>query len=815
MRNSIIIFFLIHLCLQINAQAPNKFSFQAVVRNNADQLIKNQPVGVRMNIVQGSESENVVYQEIFNPNPTTNGNGLMTLLIGSGIAIQGSFSNIDWASGPYFIRTEVDPSSGTNYTLVSTSQLLSIPYALLAKNVENIPAIKLDQLNDVNSLAAQAGQVLKWNGTEWTAANDNAGGGSGPSYTPGPGISIDVNNVITNTGDLSATNEIQQLELTGNQLKLSGANTVTLPTGTTYTAGTGISLANNTITNTGDNDNNATNEIQQISLSGTVLTLSPNGGSVTLPSSGGGGGDNWGTQSVVNDNATISGNGTPANPMKLANQNATNGQVLKSNGNTWLPGADNDNQNLSIAGNQLSISNGNSVSIPPDGDGSATNEIQTLSISGQNLSLSNNGGTVTLPSPVGDNWGSQSVTVNSTLTGNGTAAIPLGVANNSINSNHIINGSIEPLDISTNGTTGANDPLVLKKLPGGSWNFDPETKYVGGNGIAIIPINSTPGSNKVVSITTTGAVENNVLTYKNGEWKPFANNNPWIVSGNDIYNSNSETVTIGGLPIAAPEFKLDLQGALRLAHGNGQAFGLEVESSGAMAIRANALSSSNTLIINDGGQVMIGTDAPSSGYLFKVAGKALISAGASFGDNVLPLLSNTTDLGSSTAKWDKLYVAQIEGSTSINGNFIPASVLNLLGNSSFKWAAVWSSTGTIQTSDRNLKKDIRNLSYGLKEVMAMKPVGWNWKDSRMPERNIGFIAQDIESIIPEAVVKPTQKDFAEYEAMKALGKEGEVPSYGMKYTELIPVLTKAIQEQQAMIEALKKEVENLKKLINK
>ncbi|MBK8746970.1 MAG: hypothetical protein IPM04_03670 [Saprospiraceae bacterium] len=149
------------------------------------------------------------------------------------------------------------------------------------------------------------------------------------------------------------------------------------------------------ITNTGDNDNNAANELQQITLSGTVLTLSQNGGSVTLPSSGGG--DNWGTQTAVSDGITLSGNGTSTNPIKLANQNAQNGQVLKSNGSTWIPGADNDQQTLAVSGQNLSISNGNSVAIPQDGDGSATNEIQTLSLSGANLTLSQNGGSVTLP----------------------------------------------------------------------------------------------------------------------------------------------------------------------------------------------------------------------------------------------------------------------------------------------------------------------------------------------------------------------------------------------------------------------------------
>jgi hypothetical protein len=138
---------------------------------------------------------------------------------------------------------------------------------------------------------ATNGQVLKWNGTTWQPANDDTGTG-GVVYTQGTGISISGNN-ISNTGDLSNTNEIQQLSINGSQLTITGTggNTVTLPTstsGTSYTAGTGISIANNIITNTGDNDNSATNEIQNLSISGNQLTITGTGGNtVTLPSSGG------------------------------------------------------------------------------------------------------------------------------------------------------------------------------------------------------------------------------------------------------------------------------------------------------------------------------------------------------------------------------------------------------------------------------------------------------------------------------------------------------------------------------------------------
>ena len=117
------------------AQAPEKFSFQAVVRNESNQLVNNSQVGVRVSILQGSTSGNALYVETHTA--TTNANGLMTVQIGGGNSQVGSFTNINWANGPWFLKTETDPNGGSNYTVVSVQQLLSVPYALYAKEAGN------------------------------------------------------------------------------------------------------------------------------------------------------------------------------------------------------------------------------------------------------------------------------------------------------------------------------------------------------------------------------------------------------------------------------------------------------------------------------------------------------------------------------------------------------------------------------------------------------------------------------------------------------------------------------------------------------
>jgi uncharacterized protein (TIGR02145 family) len=88
---------------------------------------------MQISILHGSANGTAVYTET--QTPTTNANGLVTIEIGTGTT-SNVFSTIDWSAGPYYIKTETDPASGTNYTITGTSQLLSVPYALHSKTAE-------------------------------------------------------------------------------------------------------------------------------------------------------------------------------------------------------------------------------------------------------------------------------------------------------------------------------------------------------------------------------------------------------------------------------------------------------------------------------------------------------------------------------------------------------------------------------------------------------------------------------------------------------------------------------------------------------
>ena len=117
------------------AQAPQKMSYQSVIRKTDGTLVAGTLVSIKTSILVGSTTGTASYVET--QTTTTNSNGLATIEIGGGIPVTGTFSGINWGAGSHFIKTEIDPTGGTNYTISGTSQLLSVPYALYAGSSQN------------------------------------------------------------------------------------------------------------------------------------------------------------------------------------------------------------------------------------------------------------------------------------------------------------------------------------------------------------------------------------------------------------------------------------------------------------------------------------------------------------------------------------------------------------------------------------------------------------------------------------------------------------------------------------------------------
>jgi uncharacterized protein (TIGR02145 family) len=189
------------------AQAPNKMSFQTVVRNSQGKLVLNKSIGVRLSILQSTSTGTAVYVETHTK--SSNANGLLTLEVGSGSVATGTFATIDWSQGPYFLQTEMDVNGGANYTISGVTEFVSVPYAMNSKNADNANSVK------TVANGANVGDMNYWNGTTWVPLNAGSEGqtltfcGGKPTWTIGgvcPGTITALNcSLATNNGTLTAT----------------------------------------------------------------------------------------------------------------------------------------------------------------------------------------------------------------------------------------------------------------------------------------------------------------------------------------------------------------------------------------------------------------------------------------------------------------------------------------------------------------------------------------------------------------------------------------------------------------------------------
>ena len=127
--------------------SSGKMSYQAVVRDASGKLMVNAPIGVSISIHLNSTNGDMVFSEVHQVN--SNENGLISLIVGGG-STSTTLDQIDWSSGDYYLKSRVDPNGGTNYTIESTTQLMSVPYALHSRSAERLTqAISFDDLVNV------------------------------------------------------------------------------------------------------------------------------------------------------------------------------------------------------------------------------------------------------------------------------------------------------------------------------------------------------------------------------------------------------------------------------------------------------------------------------------------------------------------------------------------------------------------------------------------------------------------------------------------------------------------------------------------
>ena len=215
-----IVLFLISV--SASAQSPDKMSYQAVLRNVDGTLMKDQAVSIQISILQSSATGTTVYQE--DHSPSTNLNGLVSLHIGTGNTTSGTFSAIDWSAGPYFLQTDIDPAGGTNYVISSTTELISVPFALYANKADSLVGGITETDPIFNSSVAKG--ITSSDTTYWNNKLDGYTE-TDPIFNSSVASGITTadtaawNNHLSADLDTDTTNEIQTISIANDSIKLS------------------------------------------------------------------------------------------------------------------------------------------------------------------------------------------------------------------------------------------------------------------------------------------------------------------------------------------------------------------------------------------------------------------------------------------------------------------------------------------------------------------------------------------------------------------------------------------------------------------
>ena len=160
MKNIFLAFSLL-FCFSLFSQAPEAFKYQSILRDINGAEISNQTVSLRISVHDNAPNGVIIYQE--SHQATTNNFGLFSLSVGLGNPLIGLFSAIDWGTNSKYIQIEADLTGGTNFTSFGTSELLSVPYALYAKNATSTPFPP----------GTAIGNTPFWDGTNWIVSSNN------------------------------------------------------------------------------------------------------------------------------------------------------------------------------------------------------------------------------------------------------------------------------------------------------------------------------------------------------------------------------------------------------------------------------------------------------------------------------------------------------------------------------------------------------------------------------------------------------------------------------------------------------------------
>jgi hypothetical protein len=817
MKKILLLLVSILFVLEVNAQSPEKMSYQAVIRDASNNLVTNQSVGMQISILQGSPSGVAVYVETHNP--STNDNGLVSVEIGNGTVVSGSMNSINWGAGSYFIQTETDPTGGIAYTITGTSELISVPYALYANTAgsvlnDQINDADADSTNEYNTGASLSGTTL--------AITD--GGGN---------QTVDLSSLQDGTG--TDDQNITGSGLTGTDL------TIGIEGGSSEVVDLS-SLQDGT----GTDDQNITGS----GLTGTDLTIGIEGGSsevVDLSSLQ----DGTGT-----DDQNITGSGLTGTDLTIGIEGGSSEVIDLS---SLQDGTGTDAQTLSFTSPNLSISNGNSVDLSgltDDGDwvvSSGTNYTNGNdgNIGIGNLSSSQNRWQLTVKDTVDCMLSSDSIDVSelfsvytrnlnenntgvgigfqstSTVSGVGAAIVHERTSSNSRGKLHFATKSSSSaasedlpirltLDESGRLGIGVTDPTEKLHVYGGDGVLD-RGESTGSLTRELTLGGARDGDNVFAQINFQNYDSNDGLADYTGA-SIRANN-----GGDNTDNGDLRFFTYDGS--LSERMRIDENGLVGIGETSPQAT-LDVVD---MAVIGNISVGSEST--DQGTSSSTGLGFTTTPWLYTNAieaqgergtGSTLITLGAdgTYGANDQIHLVTSGSSQMTIASDGKVGFDQTAPDTDIHIRQSQQSITNGTGGVKYEDsadAADWwrtfhsgthfsfnrsgtrlgyidGSSGTYTvTSDARFKKNVTTLTPVLDRVMKMRPVSYHYTRQEDSEKQIlGFIAQETLPLFPE-LVSQTEDGF-----------------YGMGYANVGAVTIKAIQEQQEIIKSQETTIQELK-----
>lgn len=291
----------------------------------------------------------------------------------------------------------------------------------------------------------------------------------------------------------------------------------------------------------------------------------------------------------------------------------------------------------------------------------------------------------------------------------------------------------------------------------------------------------------------------------NGYWQVPASGGSTYTFNNGLTLTGSN-VKLGGTLVNATNIDLDVNN-LTFTRNFGFSFGGKILFQGKDRIAMAAKLYTN--YVNFGGDFDVNAT---------VDGTALSDSGNVNYTIDMVAGFNTGNAGGSAIRTGSVeYIVDGTSELFVSHDFSPLTSKNL-GSSTYRWNTVYATNGVINTSDMNLKTNVKQLSYGLNEILKLHTITYNWKDnkvgkttipSNLQERKIGFSAQQLKTVLPEVVQTHSWVAADEEDNYKRV----ENKNLGVYYSDIIPVTVKAIQEQQVQIEDLKAEITLLKEAI--